>query len=293
MSRKALLLFLGCGLAWGVPYFFIRVALEHFSTESIVFARVFIGALILLPYAFFTGAIRPALKVWPWVVAFALIEMAGPWWLIVEAEHHVTSGLAGLMIATVPFYGLLIAYFFQGDKSVTHPKTLIGLIVGFFGVFLLVGIDSLAGHFDPINLGMLILAAIGYAIAPAIAAERMRGVPSAGVMGASMALVAIIYAGPALARLPAELAANPPFEAYAALAVLGVVCSAIAFVLFFQLVQEIGSARATTITYVNTAVTLVLGIAFLSEPLTPGIAIGFPLVLLGSYWASKRHAPAN
>lgn len=289
MSRKALLLFLACGFAWGVPYFFIRVALEHFSTESIVFARVFIGALVLLPFAFFTDAIRPALKVWPWVIAFALIEMAGPWWLIVEAEKHVTSGLAGLMIATVPFYGLLIAYFFQGDKSVTHPKTLIGLIVGFFGVFLLVGIDSLAGNFDPLNLGMLILAAIGYAIAPAIAAEKMRGVPSSGVMGVSMAIVAVIYAGPALAKLPAEFAANPPFEAYAALAVLGVVCSAIAFVLFFQLVQEIGSARATTITYVNTAVALVLGIAFLSEPLTPGIAIGFPLVLAGSYWASKRH----
>lgn len=289
MSRKALLLFLACGFAWGIPYFFIRVAVDHFSTESIVFARVIIGAAVLVPYAAFTGAIRPALKVWPWLLAFALIEMAGPWWLITEAEHHVTSGLAGLMIATVPFYGLLIAYFFQGDKSVTHPKTLIGLIVGFIGVFLLVGIDSLNGHFDPINLGMLILAAIGYAIAPAIAAQKMRGVPSAGVMGLSMAIVAVIYAVPALNKLPAEFAANPPFEAYAALAVLGLVCSAAAFVMFFQLVQEIGSARATTITYVNTAVALVLGIAFLSEPITPGIAIGFPLVLAGSYWASKRH----
>lgn len=289
MSRKGILLFLAAGIAWGIPYFFIRIAVEHFSTESIVFGRVVIGAAILIPFAIATKALRPALKAWPWVLAFAVIEMVVPWWLIVEAERHVSSGLAGLMIATVPFYGLLIGYFVQGDKSLRHPKTIIGLIVGFVGVALLVGIDTLAGHLDVVSILMLVAAAIGYAVAPAIAAEKLGAVPTAGVMSLSMAIVAAVYAGPALAKLPAEIAANPPFEAWTAIGVLGLICSALAFIVFFNLVREIGSARATTITYVNMAVALILGIAFLHEPITPGILIGLPMVVAGSIWASKKH----
>ena len=289
MSRKGILLFLAAGIAWGIPYFFIRIAVEHFSTESIVFGRVIIGAAILIPFAIATNALRPALKAWPWVLAFAVIEMVIPWWLIVEAERHVSSGLAGLMIATVPFYGLLIGYFVQGDKSLRHPKTIIGLIVGFVGVALLVGIDALAGHLDVVSIVMLVAAAIGYAVAPAIAAEKLGAVPTAGVMSLSMAIVAVVYAGPALTKLPGEIAANPPLEAWSAIGVLGLICSALAFIVFFALVREIGSARATTITYVNMAVALVLGIAFLHEPITPGILIGLPMVVAGSIWASKKH----
>ena len=289
MSRKGILLFLAAGIAWGIPYFFIRIAVEHFSTESIVFGRVIIGAAVLIPFAIATKALVPALRAWPWVLAFAVIEMVIPWWLIVEAERHVSSGLAGLMIATVPFYGLLIGYFVQGDKSLRHPKTIIGLIVGFVGVALLVGIDTLAGHLDVVSILMLIAAAIGYAVAPAIAAEKLGAVPTAGVMSLSMAIVAAVYAGPALTKLPAEIAAEPPVDAWMAIGVLGLICSALAFIIFFSLVREIGSARATTITYVNMAVALVLGIAFLQEPITPGILIGLPMVVAGSIWASKKH----
>jgi len=289
MSRKGILLFLAAGIAWGIPYFFIRIAVDHFSTESIVFGRVVIGAAVLIPFAIATKALRPALKAWPWVLAFAVIEMVIPWWLIVEAERHVSSGLAGLMIATVPFYGLLIGYFVQGDKSLRHPKTIIGLIVGFVGVALLVGIDTLAGHLDVVSILMLVAAAIGYAVAPAIAAEKLGAVPTAGVMSLSMAIVAVVYAGPALTKLPAEIAANPPVDAWVAIGVLGLICSALAFIIFFSLVREIGSARATTITYVNMAVALILGIAFLREPITPGILIGLPMVVAGSIWASKKH----
>lgn len=289
MSRKGILLFLAVGIAWGIPYFFIRIALEHFSNESIVFGRVIIGAAILIPFAIATKALAPALKAWRWVLAFAIIEMIIPWWLITDAERHVSSGIAGLMIATTPFYGLLIGYFWQGDKSIRHPKTIIGLIVGFVGVALLVGIDSFNGHLDGVSILKLVLAAIGYAVAPAIAAEKLGSVPTAGVMSLSMAIVAVVYAGPALTKLPAEFAANPPIEAWIAILMLGLVCSALAFILFFKLVREIGSGRATLITYVNMAVALVLGIAFLNEPITPGILIGFPMVLAGSIWASKKH----
>ena len=289
MSRKGLLLFLAAGFAWGIPYFFIRVAVEDFSTPTIVFARVAIGALVLIPFAIHQKALLPALKAWPWVLAFAFIEMVGPWYLITEAEQSISSGLAGLLIATVPFFAVLIAYFFMGDRTVFHPKTVLGLVIGFVGVFLLVGIDSFAGHVDPLQVGLVVIAAIGYAVAPALASVKLGTVPTSGVIALSMLIVAAVYAWPMSLNLPAEIAAKPAAESWIALVVLGLVCSAIAFVIFFKLILEIGSARATLITYLNTAVALVLGILFLNEPLTTGIAIGFPLVLVGSWFASRKH----
>ncbi|MFM6966224.1 MAG: DMT family transporter [Rhodoluna sp.] len=289
MSRRGLYLFLAIGLAWGVPYFFLAVAGKDFSTPTIIFSRVTIGALILVPLAIKRGALKPALKAWPWVLSFAAIEMIGPWFLLTEAERHVPSGLAGLMIATVPIFGMLIAYFFQGDKSVRHPKTLAGLAIGFAGVVLLVGIDSLTGTFEPIYLFMLVLSALGYAVAPAIANAKLQGVPTVGVIGLSLSMVAVFYAIPALSALPGEIAAGPDWTSVGSLVGLGVISSALAFVLFFDLVKEVGSARATLVTYPNTAWALLLGIVFLHEPITIGLLTGLPLVALGSYLALRKH----
>jgi drug/metabolite transporter (DMT)-like permease len=289
MSRRGFLLFMAIGLAWGVPYFFLAVAGKDFSTPTVIFSRVTIGALILVPLAIKRGALKPALKAWPWVLSFAAIEMIGPWFLLTEAERHVPSGLAGLMIATVPIFGMLIAYFFQGDKSVRHPKTLAGLGIGFAGVVLLVGIDSLTGTFSPIYLFMLVLAALGYAIAPAIANAKLRGVPTVGVIGLSLSMVAVFYAIPALSALPGEIAAGPHLGAIGSLIGLGVISSALAFVMFFEFVKEVGSARATLVTYPNTAWALLLGIVFLHEPITLGLITGLPLVAIGSYLALRKH----
>ena len=289
MSRRGFLLFLAIGLAWGVPYFFLAVAGKDFSTPTVIFSRVTIGALILVPLAIKRGALKPALKAWPWVLAFAAIEMIGPWFLLTEAERHVPSGLAGLMIATVPIFGMLIAYFFQGDKSVRHPKTLAGLAIGFAGVVLLVGIDSLTGTFEPIYLLMLVLSALGYAVAPAIANAKLKDVPTVGVIGLSLTMVAVFYAIPALSALPGEIAAGPAWTSVGSLVGLGVISSALAFVLFFELVKEVGSARATLVTYPNTAWALLLGIVFLHEPITIGLLTGLPLVALGSYLALRKH----
>jgi drug/metabolite transporter (DMT)-like permease len=289
MSRRGLYLFLAIGLAWGVPYFFLAVAGKDFSTPTVIFSRVTIGALILVPLAIKSGALKPALKAWPWVLSFAAIEMIGPWFLLTEAERHVPSGLAGLMIATVPIFGMLIAYFFQGDKSVRHPKTLAGLAIGFAGVVLLVGIDSITGTFNPIYLFMLVLAALGYAVAPAIANAKLKDVPTVGVIGLSLTMVAIFYAIPALTALPGEIAAGPSWESVGSLIGLGVISSALAFVLFFDLVKEVGSARATLVTYPNTAWALLLGIVFLHEPITIGLLTGLPLVAIGSYLALRKH----
>lgn len=289
MSRKGLLLFLIAGTAWGMPYLFIRIAVEDFSTWTIVFSRVVIGAAVLIPIALNLKVLLPALKAWKYVLAYAVIEMIVPWFLITEAERVVTSGLAGLLVATVPFFGLLIGIFYQKDKSLKHPKTLAGLAVGFAGILLLVGIDAFNGHVSLPHVGMLILAAIGYAVAPVIIATKIPHISGVAVNGLAMAIVAVVYAVPALLSLPREIAANPPMESWLSLLGLGVICSAIAFVAFFRLVKQIGSARATLVTYMNMAVAVVLGIVLLGEPITIGILIGMPMVVLGSFFATRKH----
>lgn len=293
MSKKGLILFLIAGTAWGMPYLFIRIAVEDFSTWTIVFARVVIGAAVLIPIAMKRNVLKPALKAWPYVLAYAVIEMVFPWFLITEAERVINSGLAGLLVATVPFFGLLIGIFYQKDKSLKHPKTLAGLALGFTGVVLLVGIDALSGHISLPHVLMIILAAVGYSIAPVIVATKIPHVSGVAVNGLAMAIVAVVYAIPAALALPNEVTASPPVESWLSILGLGVICSAVAFVAFFQLIKEIGSTRSTLVTYMNMAVAVVLGILLLGEPITAGILIGFPLVLVGSYLATKKHTGAN
>ena len=282
------MLFMLAGVFWGLPYFFIVWALESFSTPSIVFARTLLGALILIPYAIKVGGIKPALKAWPYVVLFAVLEMVVPWWLITEAGKHISSGLSGLLVATVPFFAVAILAIFLKDRTALRPVPLAGMIIGFGGVVALVGVDSFLGNIQPIWVGAVVLGSIGYAIAPIMANIKISHVPTSGVIGLSMALVAIVYTPAAMAELPAELAAGPTTHAWIALVVLGLICSALAFVIFFELLKEIGPAKASLITYLNTAVALLLGTLFLAEPLTPGLLLGIPLISLGLYLSAKK-----
>jgi drug/metabolite transporter (DMT)-like permease len=222
------------------------------------------------------------------VALFAVLEMVVPWWLITEAGKHISSGLSGLLVATVPFFAVAILAIFLKDRTALRPVPLAGMIIGFGGVVALVGVDSFLGNIQPLWVGAVVLGSIGYAIAPIMANIKISHVPTSGVIGLSMALVAIIYTPAAMAELPTELAAGPTTHAWIALVVLGLVCSALAFVIFFELIKEIGPAKASLITYINTAVALLLGTLFLAEPVTPGILLGIPLISLGLYLSAKK-----
>lgn len=288
VNKRGLSLFLATGIFWGLPYFFIAIAVEDFSTESIVFARTFIGALILIPYAMKTGALKLAFKAWPWVLAFGVLEMLIPWWLITEAGRHISSGLSGLLVATVPFFAVAILAIFFKDRSALRPVPLSGMVLGFIGVVSLVGVDSLLGQLEPFWVLAVVTASLGYAIAPIMANRKMTNVPTSGVIGLSMLFVAIMYAPAALSRLPQELAKSPEVDSLASVVALGVICSAIAFVLFFELLKEVGPVRASLITYLNTAVALLLGVSLLGEPITPGLLLGVPLIATGLYLSARK-----
>ena len=286
MSSKGLTLFVLAGLIWGVPYFFTEFALASFSTQSIIWLRVTVGALVLIPLALRSGDLKKAIKYWPFVLAFAFIEMVGPWFLIPEAQRSVSSGLASLIITTVPFFGILIVGL-RGDKSVWHPKTLLGLILGGIGVIGLIGIDVLRDNLELLPILMLLLAALGYSIAPIIVADKLRDVPMFAVIALSLAMVSVIYAIPAAITLPSEIP-QASLESWIGVLSLGILTTAIAFVVFFTLVKEIGPARAELIVFVNVAVAVLLGVLVLGEPFTIGMMFGFPLIIFGSYLAIKQ-----
>ncbi len=291
MKGRTLWLFIAVGVVWGIPYYFIAIAGQSFSTASVVWMRVTIGAIFLLPIAIRRGVIRETLRYWPWVLFFAVVEMVGPWYFITEAERHVPTSLVGLLMTTIPFISATITGTFLGDKAAGHPLTITGLVIGFSGVVSLIGIDALSGHIEFGPTLLLVLTAICYAVAPIVASRKMPNVSTLGITAVSLAMVAVIYTPFALFTLPADIAAGPTTESWVAIVVLGVACSALAFVLYFALMREVGPRRSSLITYLNLFVAAVLGVLFLSEPITPGIIVGLPLIVVGSYLAGKYREP--
>ena len=284
MSKTGWSRFAVLGFIWGIPYLFLKVAVEEISPAVVVLGRVGIGALILLPIALHRRVLFIPRKYWPFALLYAVTELIGPWYFITAAEQKITSGLAGLLIATTPIWAALLASIF-GDKSVWHTSRLFGLIVGFIGVIAVVGIESLSGRQDIVAIGMVILAAMGYAYAINMITRRIPDVSGLGLNTWAMIITAIAFLPFAIGTWPAT---TPSLEAMGSVVVLGVVCTAIAFVVFFKLVAEVGPPRASLITYLNTAVAVLLGVVILDEPFTLGIAIGLPLVLIGSYFASRK-----
>jgi drug/metabolite transporter (DMT)-like permease len=287
MSRRAWFLFAAISVIWGLPYLFIKIAVVELSPASLAGLRTLVAALVLLPFAARAGALRPALARWRWVLAFAVLEMAIPWVLLGHAEQRITSGFAGLMIATVPIVGTALVWLRGDRRSLTRIRAL-GLATGVLGVAVLVGLDSLAGHVDALSVGELVIVSTGYALAPMVADRRLADVPTLGVLTLALAAVAVLYAPFTVAGLRHGV---PSFSVVAAVLVLALVCTALAFVWFFELIAAAGPVRATVVTFVNPAVAVLLGVIVLSEPLTAGTLLGFPLVLLGSYWATRSSEP--
>jgi drug/metabolite transporter (DMT)-like permease len=275
------------GLIWGIPYLFIKIAVSELSPASLVFLRTAIGAALLLPVAAARRDLRPLLPHWRWIVAYTFVEVAAPWFLLSDAERRISSSLSGLLIALVPSIGAILAWATGSDDRL-DLRRILGLGLGFLGVAALVGLDVGAGDIGAV--GEVALVALGYALGALIIGRKLAGLPLFGVVAASLTLTLVAYAPVGIAQLPSAM---PSPQVILAVTVLGVVCTALAFLLFLPLVAEVGAARATVITYANPAVALALGVAFLGEPLTFGIVLGFVLIVVGSLLATRRTAPAK
>lgn len=279
-TTRGWLLFGAMGMLWGIPYLLISIAVESYSPPAIVAGRALIAVALLLPFAIRSGALRPALRKWPWVLAFGAVEIAGPFVLLGHAEMTLPSGLTGLLVATVPLFAALIALG-GGDRGVLKPSRAIGLAIGFIGVIVVVAGPGLASG-NLLATAEVLLVAVLYAIAPFIVAKKLGDVPSLGTITLALIAVGIFY-------LPIALATQhevPTLPATAALVTLAIVCTALAFLAFFALIREVGPVRAPLFTYINPVVAIVLGAIVLSEPLTPGLLLGFPLIIIGCWFAA-------
>lgn len=283
MTRRGYGLFLALAVVWGIPYYFIKIVVEEISPAQMVFLRCALAAVIMLPLAWRDGSLRPALRAWRWVLAFAAFEFIGPWYLLASAEQRISSSLTGLLLATIPLFSTPIGRLL-GDRSATEWRRLVGLAVGFSGVGLLVGVDWLEGDIDIAAVGMMLLVSLGYAIAPQISARKLQGISTMGVVGLSMPIVAAFYAVPSIAAWPEQ---GVSARVWGSLILLVVVCTVIAFELFFRVIDSIGPVRASLVSYLIPIVALALGVAAAGDEVTRGMLLGFPLVLLGSYYAAR------
>jgi drug/metabolite transporter (DMT)-like permease len=287
VTRKSLFYFLLVGFLWGIPYLLMKVAVEEIPPSAIVAGRTLIGAVILIPVALYRKTFKGAVLGFKFVAFYALLEMIGPWILISTAQKKIDSGLAGLLISTVPIFAAIITSL-RGDHSVWQFKRMFGIVVGFIGLIAVVGIESFSGNSHPASIAMMILAAMGYSYAIIMVTTNLPLVDGIAINGLAMAITSIFWAPLAIAQWPAQVSLKPALSLIA----LGVLCTALAFLIFFKLLAEIGPARGSLVTYLNTSVAVVLGVIVLDEPITIGLIVGLPLVLIGSYLASKKSESA-
>lgn len=296
MTARGWFLFSLMGVVWGIPYLMIKVAVEApLSPSFVVFTRCALGAVLLLPFALRGGGRgrdgrrngdgglgRTIRRHWKPMLAFACIEIIGPWFTLTDAERHLSSSTAGLLIAGVPIVGVLLARFFaSGDTERLGARRVTGLALGLAGVGVLTAPHLTGG--DARSLAEVLVTVVGYATAPLIAARWLRDVPSLQLTASCLGLAALVYATPAAMTWPSAM---PSTSVVLALAGLGVICTAVAFVAFLELIKEVGPTRSTVITYVNPAVAVAAGVLFLGEELTAGVGAAFALILAGSVLAT-------
>ena len=281
MSRKGWGLFLALSVIWGTPYLFIRIAVEHVEPSVLVALRVGLAALLLLPIAAARGQFRGIRPYLPWIALFGVVEITGPFLMLGYAETALPSSTTALLIAGVPIVAAVLARSFGLDRRLGITR-IAGLAIGISGVAVLVGLDIPGDQWWAV--GAAGVTVVGYALGPIVISTRLGGAPPLAVISLALAMNALIYAPFAWIQRPTE---PVPASAWWSIVTLGILCTAIAFLIFFALVAEVGPSRMTVITFLNPAVAITLGVVLLAEPITWGLLIGFPLVLLGSYLATR------
>ena len=279
MSRRGALLFAAMSIIWGLPYLLIRVAVRDLSPATLVAARTLIGALLLLPYAANAAILRPLLRHWRPLLLYTAAEVTIPWLLLSRAEQHLTSSFTGLLVAGAPLIAVVLGRLI-GTEPAVDRRRVAGLLVGLAGVAALLGLDT--SQVDFAAVGEMALVATGYALGPIVLSRRLSGLSSIGVTWVALTITALVYLP--FARMPQHVSA----ETVASVVALGIVCTALAFLIFFALILDVGPSRALVITYLNPVVALLLGVTVLNEQVSTGMLVGFPLVLLGSFVATRR-----
>jgi drug/metabolite transporter (DMT)-like permease len=275
--------FAALGIIWGLPYFFIKLSVQELSPVVVAFGRVALGTMILLPIAWRRGALQSVGKHKAAIAAFAMAEFAIPFSVISFGERWISSSVTGILIAMVPLSIALIQRFF-GVHERLGTWRILGLCLGFVGVAALLGFGTISGPLGWSGVACMLIATLGYAIGPLIIQRHLRALDPFGPLAASLAVATAVLFVPAMLTLPSHM---PSPLALTSMAILGVVCTAVAMLLMFYLVNHAGASRAAVITYINPAVATLLGVSLLHERLGLGGIMAFVLILLGSWLATR------
>ncbi|MFL5870868.1 MAG: DMT family transporter [Solirubrobacterales bacterium] len=290
MSARAWGAFLSVSILWGIPYFFIKVAVDDGVPPAfLAWARVTIGALILAALSWRLGLLGSLRGRWRMISIYAILEIALPFPLIAAGEQRVSSSLAAILIASVPLMVAVLAFWVDHSEKVTGTR-LAGLFIGFGGVIALVGLDVAGSASELVGAGAILLAAVGYALAPMLLKLNLADVDPRATMAGALAIAS-------LALTPAAFIAPPSgpvsAEAIGSVVALGIFCTAAALVLFGALVAEVGAGRALVITYVAPVVAVALGVAVLGERPGAGAIAGLLLIIAGSWLSTGGRPPSG
>ncbi|MBV8942394.1 MAG: EamA family transporter [Solirubrobacterales bacterium] len=288
MSRRAWLAFAAMSVIWGVPYLLIRIAVRHGVTPGVLaFGRVALAAVVLLALAWRAGTLRTLRGYWGVMLAYAVAEIVIPFSVIAFGEQRVTSSLTAILISTVPLFAALLALRFNRSERPT-PIRAVGLVIGFAGVVALVGIDVAGRGSELVGAAAILVGAVGYAVGATIVRLRFTALDPRATMGGSLAIAAVLLAPYAALDRPSTV---PGAGALLCVVVLGLLCTALAFVVYTVLISEAGTTRATVITYINPVVAVALGVSLLGEQLGPGAIVGLLLILAGSWLSTDGRLP--
>lgn len=287
VSWRAWITFAALCVVWGVPYFFIKLAVSELSPACVAWTRITLAAAILVPIAARRGVLRPVLEHKGAVCTFAFAELVVPFFLIAFGEQWISSSLAGILIATVPLMVILIAPWF-GVRERLDPRRLLGLAIGFSGVVALLGLDPGHGPMLAAGVALLLISAVGYAVGPLVVQRHLADVDELGALAASLVVASVVLFPVALATAPDHM---PSMLALSSVATLGIMCTAVALLLYFYLIHETGAARASIVAYVSPAIAAILGVLVLHEPFGIGSLAGLAMILFGSWLATARAQP--
>jgi drug/metabolite transporter (DMT)-like permease len=290
VTRRSWLLMGLLAALWGASYLFIKVGLDGgLQPVFIVWARIALGALVLVPIALRRGALKAVRGRGGAIVVMALVQVVVPFLLITYGERHIASGLAGILVSSAPIFTALLAARFDEDER-PRGVAVAGLVLGILGVVLLFGLD-LSGDAEALAGGlMVLLASLGYAIGGLFLKHRLRGIAPVAIAASTMVAGALVLTPVALFALPSSA---PSAKAVASLLALGAGGTGLAFLIFYTLIVGIGPSRATLVTYIAPGFAVVYGVWLLSEPLGAGALLGLALILLGSWVAAEGRWPGQ
>ena len=286
MSAAVAAEFILLAALWGASFLFMRLGTMEFGPLPTAGLRVAIASLALLPVMLSRGLWPQLRQHWKPVMICGLINSAIPFALFSFALLSISTGLSSILNATVPLFGALVAWLWLGDKP--GASRTVGLVIGFIGVALLA---SGKASFKPDASGAVtawgilacLLATISYAVAASFTRRYLSGLNSLMVATGSQIGAALGLALPTLLMWPAQA---PSLKAWGALLALGTLCTAVAYVLFFRLIERLGPARAITVTFTIPVFAVFYGVTLLGETVTTWMLFCGVIVLCGTALAT-------